>query len=401
MVEEVFQAERGRILATLIRLGRNFDAAEEALQDALVEALDHWPRDGVPAVPGAWILTTAKRKLLDRAKGQARRSELLLHYDPALTLPVQPEDEMRDDPLRLIFTCCHPALSMEAQVALTLHTLGGLSTPEIARAFLIPEATLAQRLVRAKRKIQLAGIPYQVPPPSKLAERLRAVMATLYLIFNEGYSAQRKSLAAEAIRLARVLRDLMPQEPETSGLLALMLLQNSRSAARVDAAGRFVTLEEQDRRLWDAAQIGEGVRLLEKVLAQRQPSNYQLQAAIAAVHAESVSPAATDWPQIECLYRELLQHQDTPVVRLNHAVAVAMSCGYARGLALMDELSSLDGYYLLHAARADLLRRLGQHSEAAAAYRRAISLAANPMDQDYLRGRLTQMQGGETAMPAR
>ena len=390
MVEEVFQAERGRILATLIRLARNFDLAEEALQDALVEALCHWPREGVPQVPGAWILTTARRKLLDRIRVQARRSELLLEYGAPVSTTPDPESnwEMHDDQLRLMFTCCHPALSMEAQIALTLHTLGGLSTPEIARAFLIPEATLAQRLVRAKRKIQLAGIPYQVPPASKLPERLRAVLATLYLIFNEGYSAQRQSLAGEAIRLARVLRDLMPQEPEVGGLLALMLLQDSRSAARLDAQSRFVTLEEQDRSRWNQAQIREGVLLLESTLAKRQPNIYQLQAAIAAVHAESLTAADTDWAQIELLYLDLLRYQDSPVVRLNHAVAVAMSCGFERGLALMDELASLDSYYLLHASRADLLRRLNRHAEARMAYERALSLAANSVDQEYLRGRI-------------
>ena len=394
MVEEVFQAERGRILATLIRLARNFDLAEEALQDALVEALCHWPREGVPRVPGAWILTTARRKLLDRIRVRARRSELLLEYGAAVTTPPDPEInwestwEMRDDQLRLMFTCCHPALSMEAQIALTLHTLGGLSTPEIARAFLIPEATLAQRLVRAKRKIQLAGIPYQVPPASKLPERLRAVLATLYLIFNEGYSAQRKNLAAEAIRLARVLRELMPQEPEAAGLLALMLLQDSRSAARLDVDGRLVTLEEQDRSLWNQAQIREGVVLLESTLAKRQPNIYQFQAAIAAVHAQSPTAADTDWVQIELLYRDLLRSQDSPVVRLNHAVAVAMSCGFERGLALMDELTSLDSYYLLHAARADLLRRLNRHAKARAAYEKALFLAANVVDQEYLRERI-------------
>ena len=246
-------------------MARNFDLAEEALQDALVEALCHWPREGVPQIPGAWILTTARRKLLDRIRVQARRSELLLEYGAPVSTPPDAEStwEMRDDQLRLIFTCCHPALSMEAQVALTLHTLGGLTTPEIARAFLVSEATLAQRLVRAKRKIQLAGIPYQVPPASKLPERLHAVLATLYLIFNEGYSTQRKSLAAEAIRLARVLCGLMPQEPEASGLLALMLLQDSRSAARLDEQGRFLTLEEQDRGLWNQTQIRAGVALLE------------------------------------------------------------------------------------------------------------------------------------------
>ena len=399
MVEEVFLAERGRILATLIRLARNFDLAEEALQDALVEALCHWPREGVPQIPGAWILTTARRKLLDRIRVQARRSELLLEYGAPVSTPPDAEStwEMRDDQLRLIFTCCHPALSMEAQVALTLHTLGGLTTPEIARAFLVSEATLAQRLVRAKRKIQLAGIPYQVPPASKLPERLHAVLATLYLIFNEGYSTQRKSLAAEAIRLARVLCGLMPQEPEAAGLLALMLLQDSRSAARLDEQGRFLTLEEQDRSLWNQTQIRAGVALLESTLAKRQPNIYQLQAAIAAVHAESPSAVDTDWAQIELLYRDLLRYQDTPVVRLNHAVAVAMSCGFERGLTLMDELTSLEGYYLWHAARADLLRRLNRHAEARVAYERALSLAANPTDQEYLQGRLrllNQAAGG-------
>ncbi len=401
MVEAVFQAERGRILATLIRLARNFDQAEEALQDALVAALHHWPQDGLPVAPGAWLLTTARRKLLDRMRVEKRRAELLLDYGPPVS-PAPDYDEewnMPDDRLRLIFTCCHPALAVESQVALTLHTLGGLSTPEIARAFLIPEPTLAQRLVRAKKKISLAAIPYQVPPAAQLPERLQAVLATLYLIFNEGYSSRRPTLAAEAIRLAGVLRDLLPQEPETSGLLSLMLLQNSRAAARLDAQGRFMPLDEQDRSLWNRDQIRAGVQVLESALARRQPNIYQIQAAIAAVHAESPTAAETDWAQIELLYRRLLYCQDTPVVRLNHAVAVAMSCGYQQGLTLMDQMTVLDSYYLLHAARADLLRRLGRVPEACEAYERALSLATHTVDQDYLRMRLTQLRSGETAGP--
>ena len=373
-VERIFREERGRIAAGLIRRSGSFDLAEEALQDAFASALQAWPDEGIPRNPGAWITAVAFRKLIDRVRREKRYAALDTSFDveaPMLT------EEFDDDRLRLMFTCCHPALNQEAQVALTLRTLGGLTTAEIARAFLVPEATLAQRLVRAKRKIADARIPYQVPAPDQLNERLDAVRSAIYLIFNEGYTALRAELSAEAIRLGRLLDSLMPDCGENIGLLALMLLQESRRAARVDSQGRMVLLENQDRSLWDRPRIAEGVELLDRSLRFRPAGPYQIQAAIAALHAQD----RTDWPQIAALYSELLRLWPSPVVALNRAVAVAMSEGPEKGLSLLVEI---DGYYLYHATRADFLRRLGRREEAAEAYRRAIDLTENAVEREHL-----------------
>ncbi|HEY3137856.1 MAG TPA: RNA polymerase sigma factor [Blastocatellia bacterium] len=407
-LEQVFREEYGRIIATLIRISGSFDLAEEALQEAFTSAVANWERNGPPGNSGAWLTTVAHRKLLDAV----RREKTKTDKQPELEYEVerlQPYDESAlldetveypDDRLRLIFTCCHPALSREAQVALTLRTLGGLTTAEIARAFLLPEPTLAQRLVRAKNKIRLARIPYEVPSLELLGERLVAVQAVIYLIFNEGYAATagdslvRKDLCAEAIRLGRVLRQLLPDEPENSGLLALMLLQDSRREGRINAQGELVTLEEQDRSIWDGKEIEEGLRLVETALSQGRVGNYQLQAATAAVHAEAKTADETDWPQIVALYRELMRINSSPVVALNHAAAVAMSEGLEEGLALIEEVGAagkLGNYYLYHAARGDVLRRLNRPTEAAAAYTRALSLTGNNVEQQYIRRRLNEV----------
>jgi RNA polymerase sigma-70 factor (ECF subfamily) len=380
----------------------DFDLAEEAVQEAFAEALRTWPTRGVPDNPGAWITTTARNRAIDRIRRDRalrQRTEMLTQLAALETLGGDETDVsgIPDDRLRLIFTCCHPALAMDARVALTLKTLGGLTTAEIARAFLTAETTMAQRIVRAKRKIRSAGIPYRVPPSELLAERLPGVLAVLYLVFNEGYAATsgqlvRSDLCDEAIRLARIVCRLMSGQREPAGLLALMLLHHSRRDARADAAGDLVLLDDQDRSRWDHDMIDEGLRLVDRTLAMREPGPYQVQAVIAALHARAPRPEDTDWPQIAALYALLARMNPSPVIELNRAVAVAMADGPARGLPLVDALAGeLEGYHLFHSTRADLLRRLDHRDESAAAYRRALVLATNPSQRAFLGRRLAEV----------
>ena len=414
IVDRLFREEQGRAVATLIRVTGDFDLAEEAVQDAFIRALETWPERGVPDNPGAWITTTARNRAIDRlrrrqlsvAKIEELGRETAVEQELAAIDPTPAEDDampIADDRLRLIFTCCHPALALEARVALTLRTLGGLTTPEIARAFLVPEPTLAQRLVRAKRKIRDAGIPYRVPPAELLPERLDGVLRVLYLVFNEGYAASsgdeliRRELCAEAIRLTRIVVSLLPDEPEAAGLLALMLLHDARRDARVGAHGELILLDDQDRARWDAARIAEGQALIETALAARRPGPYQVQAAIAALHDEAAVPSETDWAQIASLYATLQGMAPSPVVELNLAAAVAMADGPAIGLAMMDGIAAtgeLDTYPYLHAARADLLRRLERWSEATTAYERALELTTNAPERAFLEARLTEVRRG-------
>ncbi|MEU8055502.1 RNA polymerase sigma factor [Microbispora bryophytorum] len=402
-VDRAFREEWGQVVATLIRWTGDWDLAEECAQDAFAQALRTWRRDGVPRRPGAWLTTAARNRAVDLLRREATGAAKLREVAGVLRTDdddAGDEPDVPDDRLRLIFTCCHPALALEARVALTLRTLAGLGTTEIARALLVGEQAMAKRLARAKQKIRHAGIPYRVPPAHLLPERLPAVLAVLYLLFNEGYSATagadlvRHDLAAEAIRLARVLVRLMPDEPEAAGLLALMLLHHARRAARLDEAGDLVVLEDQDRGRWDAGLIAEGVALLDGTLRRGRPGSYQVQAAIAACHATAARPEDTDWAQIAVLYARLARLVPSPVVELNRAVAVGMAHGPAAGLALVDalrETGALAGYHLLPAARADLLRRLGRTAEAAGAYREAAGLAATDAERRYLARRLAAL----------
>jgi len=389
-VGRIFREESGRSVAALIRVFGDIDIAEDAVQEAFAVALRKWPGDGLPPNPGGWITTTARKRAIDRLRRESRERELLGEVvvlspgddDPRMSREV---GSVQDDRLRLIFTCCHPALSTEAQVALTLRLLGGLSTNEVARSFLVTEPTMAQRLVRAKRKIKAARIPYRVPGDEELPDRLRPVLAVVYLLYNAGLtSSSEPDLCSEAIRLARILATLMADELEVAGLLALLLLIESRRASRLRSDGSLVLLGEQDRRRWDRALIEEGQAIVRRCLRRNQPGPYQLQAAINAVHADAATFEQTDWSQILALYDQLLAVAPTPVVALNRAIAIGEVEGPAAALALVDELG-LDNYYAFHATRADLLRRLGRNSEAAAAYERAAAMAPTDAERDFLR----------------
>lgn len=406
-LDEVFRREHGRVLATLIRVLGDFDRAEEALHDAVTKALERWPRDGVPANPRAWLLRTARNRAVDGLRHERMRDEkqpmILAGMGPVPTpLDLLPASALRDDQLRLVFTCCHPALALEARVALTLRTLCGLSSDALARAFLVPRSTMQQRIVRAKKKITVAGIPYRVPEPDELPERLEGVLAVLYLVFNEGYAAtegaelQRQELMAEGLRLAAHLVELLPDHAELRALRALMTLHAARAPARTSASGELVTLEEQDRSLWDAEGIAHGLAELDKALALGGSGVYTTQAAIAALHAAAKRAEDTDWCQIMALYHRLLRIAPSPVVALNHAAASAMVHGPELGLALLEPLyddPALAGFHLLPAARADLLRRLGRGEEALVAYAQALHLATNERERAYYRRRMGDLHG--------
>jgi RNA polymerase sigma-70 factor (ECF subfamily) len=402
VVDAVYRSDSRQVFATLIRLLGDFDIAEEALHDAFKAALEQWPRDGVPANPRAWLVSTGRFKAIDAIRRRARFEPLPDDIEKRLAADAaEPGDNesLEDDRLRLIFTCCHPALPSDSQVAMTLREVCGLTTEEVARAFLAPAPTVAQRIVRAKAKIRNARIPYEVPPETDLPDRLDAVLRVIYLVFNEGYSASsgalltRPDLSSEAIRLGRILLELLP-EPEAIGLLALMLLQESRRAARTSPSGDLVLLEHQDRSLWNRDYIKEGLALVERALASRRFGPYTLQAAIAAVHAEAASPAATDWSQIVALYDLLLQAEPSPIIELNRAVALAMRDGPGAGLTLIDAIlarGDLQHYHLTHAARADLCRRLGRRAEARASYERALGLARQEPERRFLERRLAEL----------
>jgi len=409
IIEALYRSESGRILATLARLLGDLDVAEEAMHEAFAAALDTWPQTGIPDKPRPWLISTGRFKAIDgmrrRARFDSARKDLELYLEARIPSAPQEDEEIEDDRLRLIFTCCHPALAPEGQVALTLREVCGLTTEEIARAFLVTPATLAQRIVRAKAKIREASIPYEVPAPQELPERLDAVLQVIYLVFNEGYSAAagaevtRAELTGEAIRLGRLLTELQPEpevpKPEIMGLLALMLLQESRRAARTSPTGELILLENQDRSLWNREQIAEGVALVEKALKSRRFGSYTLQAAIAAVHAEAESTAVTDWRQIVALYDQLVRIHPSPVVHLNRAVAIAMQEGPEAGLAQIDavmEHGELANYYLAHAARADMCRRLGRTAEARSSYEKARSLTQQEPERQFLEERIRQLQ---------